>query len=55
MIQLARMKDLEITEKKLAGTPTWPFDVNLLAKLITIILSVTAVLLSRIITNFLHI
>ncbi len=52
---LVQLKDLEITEKKLANTPTWPFDVNLLAKLITIILSVTAVLLSRIITNFLHI
>jgi hypothetical protein len=52
---LLRLKDLEITDRKLASTPTWPFDVQLLAKLITIILSVTAVLLSRIITNFLRI
>jgi hypothetical protein len=52
---LLRLKDLEITDRKLASTPTWPFDVQLLAKLITIVVSVTAVLLSRIITSFLHI
>ncbi|HYY92654.1 MAG TPA: hypothetical protein VE955_11770 [Candidatus Dormibacteraeota bacterium] len=51
--ELLRMKDLEITERKLASTPTWPFDVQLLVKLITIILSVTAALLARIIINVL--
>jgi len=49
------MKDLEITERKLASTPTWPFDVQLIVKLITIILSVTAALLARVIINLLRI
>ncbi|MBO0887605.1 hypothetical protein J2P12_00740 [Candidatus Bathyarchaeota archaeon] len=52
--ELLRIKDFEITERKLANTPTWPFDVQLLVKLITIILSVTAALLARIIINFLR-
>jgi hypothetical protein len=51
--ELVRLKNLEITEKKLASTPSWPFDIQLLAKLITIILSVTAVLLTRLITDYL--
>ena len=53
--ELVQMKDFEITERKLASTPTWPFDIQLLARLITIVLSITAVLLSRIITDYLHI
>lgn len=53
--ELVQLKDLEITDRKLASIPTWPFDVQLLAKLITIVLSITAVLLSRIITDYLHI
>jgi hypothetical protein len=51
--ELVRLKNLEITEKKLASTPSWPFDIQLLAKLITIVLSVTAVLLTRLITDYL--
>ena len=50
---LVRLKELEITERKLANTPTWPFDIQLLAKLVTIVLSVTAVLLTRLITDYL--
>lgn len=53
--ELVRLKDLEIAERKLSSTPTWPFDIQLLARLITIVLSITAVLLSRIITDYLHI
>lgn len=53
--ELVRLKNLEITERKLASTATWPFDAQLLAKLITIIVSITAVLLSRVITDLLHI
>lgn len=55
LTEILRMKDLEITERKLANTPTWPFDVQLIVKLITIILSVTAALLARIIINLLRI
>ncbi len=51
--QLLRLKEFEITERKLASTPSWPFDVQVLARLITIVLSVTAVLLSRLITDYL--
>lgn len=50
---LVRLKDVEMTERKLASTPTWPFDIQLTAKLITITLSVTAVLLTRLITDYL--
>ena len=55
LTEILRMKDLEITERKLANTPTWPFDVQLIVKLITIILSVTAALLARLIINALRI
>lgn len=53
MTHLVALKDIELTKKELAATPTWPFDVQLIVKLITIILSVTAALLSRIIINIL--
>lgn len=52
--ELFRLKDLEITERRLASAPTWPFDVQLIVKLITIVLSVTAALLARVIINFLR-
>ena len=52
--ELVKLKDLEITERKLASSPTWPFDVQLIVKLITIILSVTAALLARVIINILR-
>jgi len=55
LTEILRIKDLEITERKIANTPTWPFDVQLMVKLITIILSVTAALLARIIINLLRI
>ena len=55
LAEILRMKDLGITERKLANTPTWPFDVQLIVKLITIILSVTAALLARVIINLLRI
>jgi hypothetical protein len=51
--RLLGLKEFEITEKKLGSTPNWPFDVQVLARLITIVLSVTAVLLSRFITDYL--
>ena len=51
--KLVRLKELEIMERRLANTPTWPFDIQLLAKLVTIVLSVTAVLLTRLITDYL--
>ena len=50
---LIKLKEVEIAERKLASTPTWPFDIQLLAKLVTIVLSVTAVLLTRLITDYL--
>jgi ABC-type multidrug transport system fused ATPase/permease subunit len=53
--ELVRLKEFEITERRLAGTPTWPFDIQLLTKLITIILSVTTGLFARVIASLLHI
>lgn len=53
MTDLVRLKDIELTKKELAATPTWPFDVQLIVKLITIILSVTAALVARVIINIL--
>jgi hypothetical protein len=56
--RLARLTDLqevEMLDRKIASLPTWPFDIQVVSRFITIVLSVTAVLLSRLITNFLHI
>jgi hypothetical protein len=53
--ELVQLKDLEMTERKLAATPTWPFDIQVLARLIIIALSVTAALLARFIADFLKI
>ena len=56
--RLARLTDLqevEMLDRKIASLPTWPFDIQVVSRFITIVLSVTAVLLSRVITNFLHI
>ncbi len=55
---LTRMTDLqqlELLDRKVSSLPTWPYDVQIVSRFITIVLSVTAVLLSRIITGFLHI
>ncbi len=55
---LTRMTDLqqlELLDRKVASLPTWPYDVQIVSRFITIVLSVTAVLLSRVITGFLHI
>jgi len=56
--RLARLTDLqevEMLDRKIASLPTWPFDIQVVSRFITIVLSVTTVLLSRVITNFLHI
>ncbi len=56
--RLARLTDLqevEMLDRKVASLPTWPFDIQVVSKFVTIVLSVTAVLLSRLITGFLHI
>lgn len=56
--RLARVTDLqelEMINRKIASPPTWPFDIQVVSKFVTIVLPVTAVLLSRLITGFLHI
>jgi hypothetical protein len=56
--RLARLSDLqevEMLDRKVSSLPTWPFDIQVVSRFITIVLSVTAVLLSRVITTFLHI
>jgi hypothetical protein len=55
---LSRLRDLQevdMLDRKIASLPTWPVDIQVVSRFITIVLSVTAVLLSRLITNFLHI
>jgi hypothetical protein len=56
--RLARLTDLqevEMLDRKIASLTTWPFDIQVVSRFITIVLSVTAVLPSRVITNFLHV
>ena len=55
LARLADLQEVEMLDRRISSLPTWPFDVNVASKFITIVLSVTAVLLSRLITNFLHI
>lgn len=52
---ISDLQKLEALDRKVSSLPTWPFDIQVVSKFITIVLSVTAVLLSRIITGFLHI
>ncbi len=53
--RLTELQEVEMLDRKIASLPTWPFDIQVVSRFITIVLSVTAVLLSRLITNFLHI
>ena len=53
--KLTNLQEIEMLDRKIASLPTWPFDIQVVSRFITIVLSVTAVLLSRVITNFLHI
>jgi hypothetical protein len=53
--RLTDLRQLEILDRKVTALPTWPFDIQLVSRFITIVLSVTAVLLSRLITSFLKI
>ncbi|HVH14245.1 MAG TPA: hypothetical protein VNA15_00815 [Candidatus Angelobacter sp.] len=55
LIRLTDLQEVEMLDRKIASLPTWPFDIQVVSRFITIVLSVTAVLLSRLITNFLHI
>jgi hypothetical protein len=52
---LQTSSEVEMLDRKIASLPTWPFDIQVVSRFITIVLSVTAVLLARVITNFLHI
>ncbi len=55
LARLMALQELEIMDRKIASLPTWPFDIQVVSRFITIVLSVTAVLSARLITNFLHI
>jgi len=55
LARLTELQEVEMLDRKIASLPTWPFDIQVVSRFITIVLSVTAVLLSRLITNFLHI
>lgn len=53
--RLTDLQELEMLDRKAASLPTWPFDIQVVSKFVTIVLSVTAVILSRLITGYLHI
>ena len=55
LTRLTDLQEVEMLDRKIASLPTWPFDIQVVSRFITIVLSVTAVLLSRLITNFLPI
>jgi hypothetical protein len=55
LARLADLQELEMMDTKITSLPTWPFDIQVVSRLIAIVLSVTAVLLARLVTNFLHI
>jgi len=50
-----RILRLDIMKRELAATATWPYDVSILSKLTVISLSLTAILLSRIVAALLRI
>lgn len=45
---------LQMIRQEVSSIPTWPFDTTILGRFIAIILSVTAILLARLITITLH-
>ncbi|HEX4919690.1 MAG TPA: hypothetical protein VFV92_03015, partial [Candidatus Bathyarchaeia archaeon] len=53
MVRLADLQEVEMLDRKIVALPTWPFDVNVISKFIAILVSVTAVLLTRLITDYL--
>jgi len=55
LAMLTDLQEFEMLDGKIVSLPTWPFDIQVVSKFITIELSVTAVLLSQLITNFPHI
>ena len=52
---IERLLALQMIDQKIANVSTWPFDTSILSRFVVIILSVTAILLSRFITNALHV
>jgi hypothetical protein len=53
VIRLTDLQEVEMLDRKIAVLPTWPFDVNVVSKFVAIVVSVTAVLLTRLITDYL--
>jgi hypothetical protein len=54
-VELSRMFRLEMMERKISVVATWPFDVQILSRLVVIVLSVTTVLLARVVAYYLKI
>jgi hypothetical protein len=55
LARLTELQELEVMERKVASLPTWPFGIQVVSRFVTIVVSVTAVLVARIVTDFLHI
>ena len=52
---LSEMFRLDMMDRKISSMATWPFDIGILGRLSVIALSVTAILISRIIALIFHI
>lgn len=55
LTRLTELQELEILDRKVAGLPTWPFDIQVASRFVTIVLSVATVLVARVLTDFLRI
>ena len=53
VVRLTDLQEVEMLDRKITALPTWPFEVNVLSKFVAILVSVTAVLLTRLITDYL--
>ena len=54
-IDVSQLLITDMMERKISSLASWPFDIQILAKLIGVVLSVTAILLSTVIRNLLGI
>ena len=53
--RIERLMNLQMRDHNASRAPTWPFDTGAIGKLVAIVLSVTAILLSRLLGGVLHI
>ncbi len=55
LAKMTELQELDLLERKITSLPTWPFDIQLLGRLITIIVSVIAAFIARILIDVLKV